>query len=133
MSHWVMPADLDEYGVSVSVDGDRLALSVPPDTAVNDLMTSVAAVLPLRDDHPSSAAPMFCSDAFRHWYEGSGLTGLRFTAALGAPELFEIAIAEGEGTSFFCRGNQAMLLCDDAAAAALQQSGFALELMDDPG
>ena len=129
-AHWVVPADLDEYGIAVEVENGRLALSVPDGVAVNDLMTSVAATMPLRDDTPDVAAPMFCTAAFHEWYEASGLDGLSFTAAAGAPELFEIAIAEAG--DFFCRGNQAMLLCNDAAAEALRQSGFAVELSDDP-
>lgn len=131
-AYWVLPADLDEYGVAVAVDGARLSLAVPAGVALGDLLSSVAATLSLRGDHPGIAAPMFGTAAFRDWYEGSGLGGLSFRPALGAPRLFEIAIAVGDGTGFFCRGNQAMLLCDEKAAAALERSGFALELLDEP-
>lgn len=119
--------DLDEMGITVELEGDRVRLVTGPEPVFHDLMTSIVAVgNALGYDH---AMPLFCTDRFRQWVLDNELGGVGFERARGAA-IWEIDPTPNENDLFSPKGG--MLWCNAHTKALLEQADFQLGFMKPP-
>lgn len=124
----VEAADLDEFGITVELDGERIRLVTPPDPAFHDVMTSIVAVgQALGYDKPM---PLYCTNRFREWVLENELAGVGFDRALGA-DVWELDLTTSPNDLFSPKGG--MLWCNGKTRALLEQRpDFQLGFMAPP-